>query len=534
MNNRRWVEEFERRHHRKPYFDEFRRHEARVRERRAKQQNAAHHGANAQHHASNANTTHPNGTNGTRPRRPKPQEKPTFEQWQNQQAANHARHNPHQNQPRHPRNGQPHPTTKQLPKKVLPTQNKPQTKQPEYEKSGFEKFLATTKGKLTVGILVALILFVVVGKLTDRTEPELMKGYTAATMQKDPEKLLKLFPKDQADALFAKDGAQQILNQKMNYTAIRGGSISGLKVKEKPYLLFFKKYYLSTTPTTLKLENKKFKVSYKGKKLSAKDLKKPVFFGEYVLTGSLPSKYGKFETTQAISAGNSATKQVSFSTPDSYAKLPSGPSSFTVFYKGKKTGRTLTSKTQKIGPFGDSSESEITISGLYAGLVKLNKVSYSSIKPMASAGSNAHLGDDPEYIDDANHVEISRTKLDTQLTSFGKQLFKASGHESMSEITSADKNFKNTFDLDDSMKPSSGMSNTFKKVDYKISEVNVVLNAGSDLYLAIPLSIDYVEKSANSSSDNGLNQSKDFNLIFKVDSKGNLLAHSTMGTYFGL
>ncbi|WP_367368702.1 hypothetical protein [Schleiferilactobacillus harbinensis] len=138
--------------------------------------------------------------------------------------------------------------------------------------------------------IALLLMFVTAGSVvsygwfTQRDKAKLERQYTAAVRDKDAVALLQLFPSEQTQSLFAKDGAKQIIAAKIPFKQIAAKKAKGLTVQSRPYWLFFKNYYLSTQLTALTIPKpyKDGKIAYRKKPLKEKQISdNPLFWGKY-------------------------------------------------------------------------------------------------------------------------------------------------------------------------------------------------------------------------------------------------------------
>lgn len=108
-----------------------------------------------------------------------------------------------------------------------------------------------------IAVTVILLLVLVIGGLgiyglfTERDEAKLGNLFDAAVKDKDTAALLRLFPADQTRSIFAKDGARQIIKQRIAFRNVAKKQVAGLSVTQRPYFIFFKNYYMSTQLTAL-------------------------------------------------------------------------------------------------------------------------------------------------------------------------------------------------------------------------------------------------------------------------------------------
>lgn len=392
----------------------------------------------------------------------------------------------------------------------------------------FKAFIRTPKGIGIVAVIAFVIVFIIVGKATDRTTTELQQQYTDAVSQKSGAKLLKLFPASQTKSTFAKDGAQQVVGYGYTYEQIAAGSIKFLKIKESNWLLFFKRYSLSTTTTNVKLaaSAKKYPLSYKGKTVTAKDFKQPFFPGSYKFTAKQKSQFGTVKVNNTINAGNTKTATLKFGIGGNTVTLPAGPSTFKVTYQGKDTGLTLKDKQQKIGPFNveeTKAQERLKISGGYGTVIKVSPISLYRIYSGDYWSTYNQNGD--AYLIPKGHVTLTNATLKTNLQTIAENFFKAQSAGSLAEFTMSTKDFRDNYSLDDYMKDDSDETYTFKSIDYDQDDVSTYIGIDGKVYIGVSLTINYKEKYADDSDDTDGNQSIDF--LYQLDTNGKLTAYSS-------
>lgn len=399
------------------------------------------------------------------------------------------------------------------------------SQQPPFD---FKAFIKTPKGIGVVAVIAFVILFIIVGKATDRTTTELQQQYNDAVSQKSGAKLLKLFPGSQTKSTFAKDGAQQVVGYGYTYEQIAAGSIKFLKIKESNWLLFFKRYSLSTTTTDVKLaaSAKKYPLSYKGKTVTAKDFKQPFFPGSYKFTAKQKSQFGTVKVNNTINAGNTKSATLKFGIGGTTVTLPAGPNTFKVTYQGKDTGLTLKDKKQKVGPFNveeTKAEERLKLSGSYGTVIKVSPISLYRIYSGDYWTTYNQNGD--AYLIPKGHVTLTNATLKANLQTIAENFFKAQSSGSLAEFTMSTKDFRDNYSLDDYMKDDSDETYTFKSIDYDQDDVSTYIGIDGKVYIGVSLTINYKEKYADDSDDTNGDQSIDF--LYQMDTNGKLTAYSS-------
>lgn len=376
---------------------------------------------------------------------------------------------------------------------------------------------------ITGGVIIAVIAFFAVGKLTDCTAAELQSRYSAAMAAKDPAKLLKLFPHSQTKSKFAKDGAKQLI--KVNYAAssIMSGENQVVRVTSKNWLLFFKKYQLNITPTTVKLAKsaKQHALYYKGKKVSTNDLKAPLFYGSYTFTTTQSSQFGSVKAKASVAGGERKSTTLSFPKSTNYVTIPGGPNTFKVSYKGKATDITLKAKQQKVGSFSqnvDDPASELSISGTYGNTVTVDKANLSDVTGNGSESLPYSDGDTLIYELPNSAVTYDFKNIKTNVDAFAKQYFKANHSGSWSGFTLVTAGFKDNYDL--SGDDDSDETDTYKNIDFTQADVQSYLGDDGNLYLYVPFSINYTYKYDDDSDTE--DSSSYAGILFKAEQDGKL------------
>ena len=157
-------------------------------------------------------------------------------------------------------------------------------------RAGEKPTKATKPHNLRMPLLIVILLILVTaggvgyGWVTQRDKAELERLYTSAIRDKDAATLLQLFPAEQTQSLFAKDGAKQIIQAKSSFKRIASKRVAGLTVEHRAHWLFFQYYYLSTQLTALRVPKQYMDatITYRKRVMKAKQVDdNPLFWGTY-------------------------------------------------------------------------------------------------------------------------------------------------------------------------------------------------------------------------------------------------------------
>ena len=175
--------------------------------------------------------------------------------------------------------------------------------------------------RIVFTVILLLVLAIggigIYGLFTERDEAKLGNLFDAAVKDKDTAALLRLFPADQTRSIFAKDGARQIIKQRIAFRNVAKKQVAGLSVTQRPYFIFFKNYYMSTQLTALTVPKQYdgATFTYQNQSLTADDIvANPLFWGDYTFKVK-PRKGGGWSAGGASSqTGGSTSSGTSGST----------------------------------------------------------------------------------------------------------------------------------------------------------------------------------------------------------------------------